>query len=148
MRRAKGPLKGETIKSIIRKISTDQLKGTYQIIIEINPSQEVHESSYCNNLGYASFNVIPDQRNPFIDVTFDDRQIRDGQVLHTMPNIEISLSDPGSYLLLDDPDDWEVTLYYPQVFRWQVDTSSKDVVWYAAVDIDEKRRRTCSLRRT
>ncbi len=128
----------DTIK-VIEMIPTDGLSGDYQVVIEINPHQDQNEVTDCNNLGFSKFYVRPDRRNPFLDVTFDGRHIVDGERVLPTPEIVISLRDETSFLLLDNPEDFEITIYYPQVFEWRVDTTSPVVRWLPATSLEENR---------
>lgn len=113
-------------------LSTDQLAGNYQLIIEVNPKLAIPELTECNNFGFASIYVRPDLRNPFLDVTFDGKHIVNGQRIASTPEIEISLRDENEYVLLNDPNDFDITLFYPQVLEWRVDSSSSAVQWIPA----------------
>jgi len=120
-------------------MSTDQLSGDYQLIIEINPGMRIPEETDCNNIGFKRVYIRPDQRNPFLDVTFDGKHIRNGDLVSRRPEIVITLEDPSSYLLLDDPNDFDITLTYPQVFVWQPDTSNLAATWTPASDLNDNK---------
>ena len=128
-------LQGNQILNISQKLSTDQLSGTYQLVIEVNPNLEIREQTDCNNFGYKTIYIRPDGRNPFLDVTFNGKHIRDGEIVPEKSIIIVTLEDPGSFVLLNDHNDFDITLTYPQVFVWEPDTSSIAVEWVPATDL-------------
>ncbi|MEL6122858.1 MAG: C25 family cysteine peptidase [Bacteroidota bacterium] len=125
--------------SISHRVPTDRLEGRYQLVMEINPGLKVPELTDCNNFGYEEVFVRPDDIDPYLDVTFDGRYIRNLEVFDRNPVIDVTISDPNSFVLLDDPADFDVTLYFPQVFRWQIDTTSFAVEWIPATDLNDNR---------
>jgi len=134
--RTENYLAGHEVSTILKSISTDGLSGNYQLIIEANADRKIKETTDCNNYGYHQFFIRPDVRNPFLSVTFDGKRIIDGERIQTKPTIAITLQDLGSKLLLDDPEDFEITLYYPEFLRWKVDESSPAATFVAATDIN------------
>ena len=108
-------------QDIQQVIDTEGLSGAYQLVIELNSDQAVTEITDCNNFGYREIYIRSDERNPFLTVTFDGKRIRDGEHVGSNPEIKITLDDPGSNLLLDDPSDFDIVLYYPEILRWLVD---------------------------
>ncbi len=118
-------------------ISIDQLSGNYQLVVEINPRQDQKEISDCNNLGFAQFYVRPDTRNPYLDVTFDGKHIRDGERISEYPEIVVSLRDDNPFVLLDNPDDFDITLYSPELFSWKIVPGSPVVDWRPATSLEE-----------
>ena len=129
-------LAGYEIADILQSISTDGLSGNYQLIIEANADRKVKETTDCNNFGYHQFYVLPDKRNPFLSVTFDGKRINDGARIQQEPTIVVTLEDLGSKLLLDDPEDFEIILYYPEFLRWKVNESSPAATFVPASDIN------------
>ncbi len=129
-------LLGQDTINILQSLSTDLLAGHYQIVIEINPNEEQPEMTACNNLGFANFYVRPDKRNPFLDVTFDGRHITNGEIVNPTPEIVITLRDEDSFLLLDNPNDFEITLFYPQLLEWKAKANTENVTWIPSSSID------------
>ncbi len=129
-------LPGQDTINILQSLSTDLLAGHYQIVIEINPNEDQAEMTDCNNLGFANFYVRPDKRNPFLDVTFDGRHITNGEVINQTPEIVVTLRDEDSFLLLDNPEDFEITLFYPQLLEWKAKVNTENVTWLPSSSID------------
>lgn len=75
---------------------------------ELNPmplgasTYDQMEQTHFNNFLQKPFCVVTDKRNPLMDVTFDGRHIRDGELISSKPVIEISLADDNEYLHLSD----------------------------------------------
>ena len=132
-----GKLNARDKIQITEQLNTDKLSGDYQLIIELNPNEDLPELTMCNNLGFINFYVRPDKRNPFLDVTFDGKHISDGEIVSSRPEIVVSLTDRQSYLLLDNPEDFDIVLYYPEVFTWHIDESSSAVEWVPATSKDQ-----------
>jgi hypothetical protein len=107
------PLQAESIINIDFKLSTLGLKGVQQLLIELNPEEGELEQYVFNNAGVRSFGVIPDRRNPLLDVTFDGARISNGAIVAAQPVIEIQLRDDNKYLALDDESVLEVGILYP-----------------------------------
>lgn len=122
-------------------ISTNGLGGLYQVSIELNPGGDQPERTKINNFGIAQVYIQPDDRNPFLDVTFDGEHIRDGYITEGKPQIVISLFDPESRVLLTDPDDMKVTLYYPELLVRDITESDPDVVFEPALFIEDNTAR-------
>ncbi len=130
-------LPGQDTVNILQTLNTDLLAGHYQIVIEINPNEDQPEMTACNNLGFANFFVRPDKRNPFLDVTFDGRHITNREVVSPSPEIVITLRDEDSFVLLNNPNDFDITLYYPQLLEWTVDATSENVTWIPSSSLDK-----------
>ena len=120
-----------------RNVPTEQLAGDYQVIIELNPNEEKDELTSCNNLGFTKVYIRPDKRNPLLDVTFDGRHINNGDPFSHSPTIVVSLRDDDSYVLLNNPEDFEMTLFYEDIFAWKLDPNSDQITWQPATNLDE-----------
>lgn len=118
-------------------IPTYGLSGLYKVDIEINPGGEIREVTDCNNFGFTYVYIRPDQQNPLLDVTFDGRHIRDGEIIAPQPKIKISLVDENAFVLLDDSTIFDVNLYYPGFLRWKAKPGDKGVTFIPATDLSE-----------
>jgi hypothetical protein len=87
--------------------------GTNVFFIEANPNNDQPEQYHPNNLGYIPFNVITDERNPLVDVTFDGVHILERDIVSAKPFIKIALRDENQYLKLDDTGLISVSIRYP-----------------------------------
>jgi len=125
------------ITSVDELVSTDQLSGKYQVVIEVNPDEAEEELSMCNNLGFTEVFVIPDDTRPRLDVTFDGRDIADREIISEHTQITVKLRDDASFLLLDDPSDLDIRLTYPDISEWKADPSSEMSQWTPASTIEE-----------
>ncbi len=94
-------------------IDTYGLAGKYQLYVNANHNREVLEGEYKNNLFYKEFYVRKDFRNPLLDVTFDGIHILNRDLVSTNTVIVITGKDDNQFLLLDDPDLFNVQLRFP-----------------------------------
>ena len=130
------PVAGNERVKIDHIMSTDGLGGRYFLSIEVNPNQEVEESSFCNNFGLSELYIKEDNRNPILQVTFDGKMLENGAIVSENPSIIISLSDFDSRVLMDDPGLFDVRLLYPQVLERTIHDSDPDVTFMPATDLD------------
>lgn len=85
--------------------------GPNTLIVEANPEDSLTgvydqlEQYHFNNIAQWRFDVEVDRENPLLDVTFDGIHILDGDIISARPDIEISLNDENTALLLDSPSD-------------------------------------------
>ncbi len=128
----------DTIR-VSETVSTDLLSGSYQVVIEVNPNQEQKELSACNNLGFTKIYVRPDLRNPFLDVTFNGRHIANGERIDPNTQITVSLLDEGAAILLNNPNDFDIKLYYPELLEWKAKPSVDGVTWKPAETLDDNK---------
>lgn len=90
--------------------STEGLSNINYTWIIANPYistnvQDQPEQFYFNNIAESAFNVIKDDINPILDVTFDGIHIINEDIVSSEPNILITLDDENPYLLMDEIDD-------------------------------------------
>lgn len=86
---------GEMNTLVVEANPVDTLTGQYDQL----------EQHHFNNIAQWRFEVDVDNENPLLDVTFDGVHILDGDVVSAKPEIEISLNDENTVLLLDSPAD-------------------------------------------
>lgn len=94
-------------------ISTADLKGNYQLLVEANPKRNPQEQFFFNNTGAIPFFVEVDERNPLLDVTFDGARIMNGDIVAAKPQIVVNLRDENQYLALNDTSLMKVGVLYP-----------------------------------
>ncbi len=104
---------GETIIEEFTHNTIDMPAGNSKIEVEINPGGTLLEKFAFNNKMFVPFFIRQDQVNPIIDVTFDGRHILDGEIISASPEIFIRLKDENVYLPLDNPENFNVILVYP-----------------------------------
>jgi hypothetical protein len=105
------PGNGEIIGNF--SLDTRLLSGKQSMIIQINPEEDQPESNFTNNTGLIDFFVEKDQRNPILDVTFDNERILDGDLVSAKPHIVISLLDENQYLALSDTTQLRILIKKP-----------------------------------
>ncbi len=134
----KSPLQASaSIGDSFEKETTD-LNGPYKLRVEINPDKDQPEQYDFNNLGILSFYVAGDNVNPLLDVTFDGVRILDGDIVSSEPFIKVVLSDINSNLLLENIDDFQLTLLSPgQTDPVEIDLNSPEVNFIPASDVND-----------
>lgn len=95
-------------------LSSSLLAGKNILVIEANPNEDQPEQYHPNNIGYKEFYVVPDNKNPLLDVTFDGVHILDKDIVSAKPFINITLKDENKYLALDDSSLVSVYMRYPE----------------------------------
>ncbi len=89
-------------------VETEGLAGLNLIRIEANPIDTLTglydqlEQYHFNNIAELRFDVLDDDENPVLDVTFDGIHILDNDVVSARPEIQITLDDDNEVLLLDE----------------------------------------------
>jgi hypothetical protein len=111
------PLKAGEFFTDTISISTFGLVGGNSIWIEVNPydgpTAWQAERYHFNNLANWQFEVIPDNENPLLDVSFDGVHILNGDVISPIPKILIKLDDDNEFLALNDTSLFELYVTYP-----------------------------------
>lgn len=105
---------GDTIIAVADFKANDFL-GANVLYIDFNPDNLQPEYTHSNNFTYKSFYVVPDDKNPLIDVTFDGVHILSNDIVSSKPDIKITLRDEAKYLLLNDTSLVTVKLTYPNL---------------------------------
>ena len=92
---------------------TRTISGVQNLTVELNPDNEQPELTRVNNVLNTFFHVASDRHNPLLDVTFDGRNILDGDLVSAKPVIRISLKDENPFLALSDTSIFRLFLVYP-----------------------------------
>jgi hypothetical protein len=112
-------LSGDTLHARF-SLSTINLVGNQQILIEINPNNDQPEKYFFNNIGLLSFEVKRDAVNPLLDVTFDGIHIMNKDIVSGKPEIVVTLSDDNQYLGLDNLEDFRIILRHPSLNNGEI----------------------------
>ncbi len=86
--------------------------GKNTLRIFVNPRLQL-EQLYDNNVLETTFNVIGDNRNPLLDVTFDGVKIMDNEIVSASPLINIILRDDNQFLVRTDTSGLDIRLKSP-----------------------------------
>jgi len=84
------------------EVNTRGITGQNSLWIEVNPNNDQLEQYHFNNMGQIPFYVEKDRTNPLLEVTFDGRQIMDGEIVSATPFIHITLRDENPFMALND----------------------------------------------
>lgn len=95
------------------KLTTDLEQKIENIGIQLNPTLLPVETHLANNFGQKSITTLMDRSNPLLNVTFNQRQILQGDIIEPNSRIEVSLDDDNPYLIIKDTTALEVYLTYP-----------------------------------
>lgn len=115
--------------------------GVNDIEVFVNP-RVAPEMSYDNNLIRLPeiVEVITDQQDPVIDVTFDNRYLRSDDYVPSNPTIAIRLWDDNPFMLKTDTTGIRILLAYPcgmEACDFEpVYFSREDISWQAASPAD------------
>jgi len=109
------------------EVPTKVLSGRCFLDFQINHKTSFPEIRYDNNFGTLSFYVKEDDRNPLVDVYFDGRQIMDGDLISSQPEIRIQLRDDNPFFPLNDTTLFSIRVRKPDQI-WQPINFSQDGV--------------------
>lgn len=100
---------GETIRDTLT-IPTINNVGYNSLWVEVNPYSssgltDQLEQYHFNNIGQIPFNVLADNENPILDVTFNGYHILNGDLIDPRSEVLITLKDENPYLIMEDEND-------------------------------------------
>jgi hypothetical protein len=100
---------GQTIRDTL-SIPTVNHLGFNSLWVEVNPyvgsgATDQLEQYHFNNIGQIPFNVLGDNENPILDVTFNGYHILNGDLIDPRSDVLITLKDENPYLIMEDEDD-------------------------------------------
>jgi len=93
-------------------LDTRTWAGENNLRVFVNPRKQA-ELSYDNNILNVSYNVIQDESNPLLEVTFDGRKILDGDIVSPSPLINIRLKDENPFMQIEDTSGLSIALKAP-----------------------------------
>ena len=104
----------DTIHAELR-LATNQMNGLNQSLTEANPFGSLHhpEQAHFNNYLIKNVQVLRDNLNPLLDVTFDGIHILNGDIVSAKPEILVKLKDDNHLVALDDTNNIQMQLIYP-----------------------------------
>jgi hypothetical protein len=112
-------------------LNTKNLYGKVHMTAFVNPYIQPEEF-YTNNIVETGFDVTRDRIPPVMDITFDGVHIMDGDMVSPSPIINITLNDNSKYLIMKDPDNLNMKIFfkYPNGVEVQIDPKhNKDVTF-------------------
>ncbi|MBI3500684.1 MAG: hypothetical protein HY063_02730 [Bacteroidetes bacterium] len=130
------PLAIDSVFSPQVKFSTLPIPaGLNSLWVESNPfnSQHKPEQYHFNNIGTIPFLENADKINPLLDVTFDGVHIMNGDIVSAKPNVLIKLKDENTFLALNDPSAFNVSLKRPGSNNYDTISFGSNLVFYSAV---------------
>jgi hypothetical protein len=134
--RIKAPAPSDSTRFEVSK-NTAGIAGSNDIQLFVNP-RETAEMYYDNNIVQLNnfLNVLKDESSPFIDVTFDERHLINGDNVSANPMISIYVWDDNRFLLKKDTTGVRIFLSYPceteSCNSRNIWLSRNDIKWYPA----------------
>ncbi len=98
---------------VVLDLDSKKAVGNQQLFLEINPDRSQQETNFANNSLSVRFAIGQDVLAPSMVVSFDGRQILDGELVSASPQIEVQVVDENQFLLLENPEDIALTITYP-----------------------------------
>ena len=86
--------------------------GDNRLVINFNPRLQP-EQTYSNNVVNLPFTVVPDRTPPTMDVTFDEQQIKNGDIVSAQPTILVRIKDENRFLFKQDTTGIDLFLQRP-----------------------------------
>jgi hypothetical protein len=106
------PLPANGGYSFAATVPTRGLTENNLLTVRVNPRNDQPERNTFNNVYSRPFFVRNDITNPILDVTFDGRHIRDGEIVSPTPTIVIQTKDENPYFFSNDTSDIDVFLKF------------------------------------
>lgn len=113
--------------------------GLNSILIDVNPDNDQLEQNHFNNIANLTYELSGDNQNPLLDVTFDGIHIIDGDLIQDEPNVVISVTDENKFLLLDDPNSFDIALKHPDDDVVVYTAENQEVKFFPAKDEDKNK---------
>lgn len=101
------PLNYGAVETVNFSYPTNQLVGENAIQLSLQPKNGKDKNELNNYVSY-NFNVVSDNKEPIIDVFFDNKRIINGELVSPSPKISISVADENKHLLLADTNSIEL----------------------------------------
>lgn len=115
-----------------KTITTLNRVGANILTVYVNP-RIVPELYYENNIFQVKFNVQQDNANPILEVSFDGRQILDGEIVSPSPVINIRLKDENQFKVLQDTSGVNIALKRCETCEFEaIQFSDPNVKWNTA----------------
>jgi hypothetical protein len=110
--RRKPLVSGDTV-TLDYVFDTKPYVGANTLYVDFNPDNDQPEQYLFNNFVYKAFYVKGDNRNPNLDVTFDNVHILNDDIVSSKPHIQIKLTSQSQYVLLTDTSTIRVQVKFP-----------------------------------
>ncbi|MCP4727713.1 MAG: hypothetical protein GY863_21920, partial [bacterium] len=91
----------DSLKQFSFSVPTYGLSGSQEIIVEIDPDNDNYEISELNNLGVIPVFLEDDPLAPEIEITVDDRIVRNDDYVSDSPEILITITENSGHTISD-----------------------------------------------
>ena len=126
--RVAGLIAGDTMRSPVFSLSTANMIGNQQILIEINPDNDQPEMYHFNNFALVDFHVFKNERNSTdpsfvrqqspdakMTVLFDNKSIQNGEIVSATPQINVDIKINRPIQEINNINDLEIRLDHPNL---------------------------------
>lgn len=113
MSQRRPPLEGKGSGQVRFDLPTDEISGSVQVQLRLNPGQDQIEDVTFNNDLIKRTGISRDVIAPVLQVFFDGRRINDGELVSSRPEIMIQIRDENEQLLLNDTTGYLLELTPP-----------------------------------
>ncbi|MEM1322153.1 MAG: C25 family cysteine peptidase [Bacteroidota bacterium] len=120
------------------QLSTTNLSGLQNIVVEVNPEEDQPEESHFNNFLASQFKIAEDIRNPNLDVTFDGLHIMNGDIVSSRPDIQVVLKDENRFLRLVDTALFRIFLHTPDGGVNKISFQDPNLEFFPATETDNR----------
>jgi hypothetical protein len=137
----KAPAPGDTTMFTL-SFSTISKEGLNDVEVFVNP-RIAQEKFFDNNVIVLAdhLNVLADQQNPVIDVTFDGRHIGNNEFISANPSILITLWDENPFMLKIDTLHLHIFMAFPceeeECDFQRINFSREDISWEPASETSD-----------
>lgn len=129
--------KAKALTKFTRSIHTLKLIGANTLTVYVNP-KIAPEIYYDNNLLNVNFQVLKDKTHPILEVSFDGRQIMDGEVVSPSPLIHIRLQDENAHKALVDASHLNILLKRCEKCDFEeIKPDSPEVTWVTKTKVTD-----------
>lgn len=113
---------------------TTGLDGPFGLSVSVNSQYKQPEVTLTNNSAVINFYVQKDVISPKLEVTFDGRNILNGDIVSSNPVILITSKDENKYLWQKDTAGFDLMLKRPGSSTYEEVRLGTDAVYFAATD--------------
>ncbi len=144
LRKFRPLLPGDTIHTSV-VFPTLTLQGSQRLLIDVNPDQAQPELLHTNNIFVQPFQVLRDNRNPLLDVSFDGSHIMDGDLVSAKPEVIVTLKDDNHFIPVIDTSAISLQVVYPDGQTFPLLVSDPTLTYFPANPGDLPRKNQARL---
>jgi Peptidase family C25 len=134
--------------SIVARVSfsTLQMIGNQRIVADFNFDNDQPELNKFNNVYVGNFVVAGDRTQPALRVSFDGRQILNGDLVSPKPEIVAEILDENKLIAMTDTSTFMLYLRYPNGQELPIFLNSPDILFIPATTNGSKNKARLEFR--